>query len=96
MLAAIKNRDKEELVAFDIDVGLYMAYYYAALYVVVEGWKKTGFLSDPKIDALIDSPNTGLLKHYRHGVFHFKGDYFQKDFIDLYGSKGIVKWIHNV
>lgn len=49
---------------------IYMALWYGMLYVVVEGWKRLG-LSDPKVDTLLSSHNTELLKHYRNGTFHF-------------------------
>lgn len=55
----------------------YMSYWYAALYVVVEGWQRLG-LHDELIDELLDSPNVELLKLYRHGVFHFHEDYFNR------------------
>lgn len=55
----------------------YMSYWYAALYVVVEGWQRLG-LHDDRVDELLDSPNVELLKLYRHGVFHFHEDYFNQ------------------
>jgi hypothetical protein len=48
----------------------YMSYWYAGLYVVIEGWKGLG-LRDEKIDSLLDSPNVDLLRRYRNGVFSF-------------------------
>jgi hypothetical protein len=50
-----------------------MSYWYAALYVVIEGWRDLG-LADATIDALLQSPNVDLLKRYRNGVFHFQKD----------------------
>jgi hypothetical protein len=52
-----------------IEMNLSMSYWYGTLYVVIEGWKELK-LSDPKIDALLDSPNVELLRRYRNGVFH--------------------------
>jgi len=48
------------------------------MWVVIEGWRQLG-LKDPKIDKLLESPNIGLLKQFRHGVFHFRKDYFDNE-----------------
>lgn len=45
----------------------YMAYWYAGLYVVIEGWQELK-LSDEKIDVLLHSENVELLKRFRNGV----------------------------
>jgi hypothetical protein len=64
--------------SFDSDEGIvayaYMSYWYAALYVVVEGWQRLD-LHDDRVDALLSSEHIELLKLYRHGVFHFHEDY---------------------
>ncbi len=60
----------------------WMPYWYGALYVVVEGWQDLG-LTDDEIDGLLTSPNVGLLKRYRHGVFHYQRTYHDRRLIDL-------------
>lgn len=40
---------------FSSPVGVYMTYFYSALYLVIEGWKELK-LSDEKIDKLIAPP----------------------------------------
>ncbi len=65
---------------------LYMGFWYAGLYVVIEGWHELG-LSDPAINALLESPNIDLLKRYRHGVCHFQREYFDKRFTDFVGAQ---------
>ena len=45
------NHEKNE-----VEIFMYMSYWYATLYVVIEGWKNLKF-SDPKIDELLKSPN---------------------------------------
>jgi hypothetical protein len=45
----------------EIESFLYMSYWYAALYVVIEGWRELE-LADATIDALLQSPNVDLLK----------------------------------
>jgi hypothetical protein len=67
---AFSLKSDEGIVAF-----AYLCYWYAALYVVVEGWKKLE-LHDPQVDELLKSPNVEFLKLYRHNVFHFHEDYF--------------------
>jgi hypothetical protein len=74
-------RSRGESFSMKTDNGIrgyaYLSYWYAALYVVVEGWQKLG-LYDDEIDRLLESPNVELLKLYRHGVFHFHEDYFNE------------------
>lgn len=54
---------------FISDYGLFLSHWYAALYVVIEGWKETK-LSDPTIDSLLSSENVDLLKRFRNGIYH--------------------------
>ena len=75
---------------------MFMSYWSATLYVVAEGWQKLG-LTDPVIDALLADPHLALLKQYRHGVFHFQADYFDKryrDFTDL--GQPAITWAHRL
>lgn len=65
------------------------------MYVVIEGWKELG-LSDPEVDALLESENVQLLKRYRNGVFHFQRDYFDDRFFDFMKAQGTVSWIRSV
>jgi hypothetical protein len=75
----------------------YMSYWYAALYVVVEGWQKLG-IHDSKIDELLSSPNVELLKRYRHGVFHFHEDYFNRHLTTPFVERGEnpVVWVREL
>lgn len=75
---------------------LYMSYWYAGLYVVVEGWRRLA-LEDEEIDRLLASPNVGLLKRYRHGVFHFQPAYYDKRFVRLIDEgKDVVRWVRDL
>ena len=71
----------------------YMSYWYAGLYVVIEGWRELG-LTDIKIDELLNSDNVDLLRLYRNGVFHYQKDYFSKK-CEGFVAKGkeTVKWV---
>jgi hypothetical protein len=62
---------------------MYLSYWYAGLYVVCEGWQELK-LSDPEIDALLKSPHLGVLKRFRHAVYHFQPDYFDKRFMNAF------------
>lgn len=78
------------------DVGLYMSYWYAGLYVVVEGWQELK-LYDEKINLLLQSPYVELLKRYRNGVFHFQKDDFDRRFSDLIDiGADTAKWIYDL
>jgi hypothetical protein len=75
---------------------LYMSYWYAALYVVIEGWRSLG-LSDAEIDALLESPNVALLKRYRNGVFHFQRTYYDERFLGLIrDGEDAVAWVRSL
>lgn len=77
------------------DLGLFLSYWYAALYVVVEGYRDLG-LSDPAVDSLLQSPKVDLLRRYRNGVFHFQKNYFDSRLTDLYGTEGTVDWVREL
>jgi hypothetical protein len=58
-----------------IDRTAYMSYWYAGLYVVVEGWRRLR-LRDARIEELLKQPDmVRLLKQYRNAVFHFSTTY---------------------
>lgn len=59
------------------DQFLYMSLWYACLYVLIEGWLQLK-LSDPEVDALLESPNVDLLERFRNGVFHYQRDYWDE------------------
>jgi hypothetical protein len=71
---------------------IYMDFWYAGLYVVIEGWMELK-LTDPAIDKLLSSPNVELLKRYRHGVCHFQKKYFDPRFMNLIHDKSVVAWL---
>lgn len=80
--STLKNKDKLDPIRFKIDSFLYMSYWYAELYVVIDGWNELG-LQDNAVNTLLQSPNVNLLKRYRNGVFHFQKEYFDKRFIEF-------------
>ena len=77
---------------FADDPGLLMSHWYAALYVVVEGYVESCF-QDAIIDDMLISKNVDLLKRYRHGVCHFQEKYFDGRFTDFMGSPDSAQWV---
>ena len=68
----------QDLAAFEIfsgPRGNFMYYWYASLYVVVRGFRSLKLI-DPRINALLASPNVKTLRRCWNGVFHFQPDYF--------------------
>ena len=81
---------------FADDIGIFMSYWYAGLFVVVEGWQELG-LNDPKIDSLLDSPHVEELRRYRNGVCHFQKNYFDERFGEICrDSPSSVPWVREL
>lgn len=75
---------------------IFMSYWYGGLYVVVEGWRDLR-LVDEEVDRLLASPNVGLLKRYRNGVFHYQRQYFDKRFVELIrDGTDVVEWVRDL
>lgn len=87
--------DKSIRAEFADDTGLFLAQWYTALYVVIEGWKELK-LSDSAIDRLIASPNTELLRRFRNGLCHFQGRYFDARFSEVITAEGLVEWVREL
>jgi hypothetical protein len=77
------------------DSMVFLSHWYAALFVVIEGWGRLS-LSDSKVGTLLSSPNVTLLKEFRHGVSHFEPTYFSSRFIDFFKAKDIVPWVREL
>jgi len=91
-----KNPNWESDRKAQIESRLYMSYWYAGLYVVIEGWRELK-LQDEKIGILLQSPNTNLLHRYRNGVFHFQAKYDDPRFEDFYNkAQEPVKWVREL
>ena len=77
------------------DRGLFLSQWYAALFVVVEGWQVIQ-LSDPEINALLSSPNVDLLRRFRNGVCHYQRNYNDPRFLDLLQAQDVVPWVRHL
>ncbi len=92
----LENKEKMEKQRFDIDSFLYISYWYGGLYVVIEGWKELA-LQDDAVNSLLDSPNVGILRRYRHGVFHFQKEYYDKRFTEfMTEGQNCVVWVRQL
>ena len=93
--AALEDANRAALDLFAGPRGNFMFYWYASLYVVVEGFQKL-HLNDPTIDALIESPNANVLRRCRNGVFHFRPAYFSARSLRLISAPGFASWVREV
>jgi hypothetical protein len=93
-------RDRGEAFSMNTDEGLralaYMSYWYASLWVVVEGWQKLG-LHDDEVDRLLASPLTEKLHLFRHWVLHYHETYFNDPLTEpLIGNADAVEWVRSL
>lgn len=95
--STLGNKEPDEPVRaeFADDTCMFLAQWYTALYVVIEGWQELK-LSDSEIDRLIASPNTELLRRFRNGVCHFQGQYFDARFSEVITAEGLVGWVREL
>jgi len=78
------------------DYGVFMFYWYAGLYVLIEGFKELN-LKDAKIEQLLQSPNVEALRLVRNATFHFQKDgIISKKIIPFLESKDSVPWVHSL
>lgn len=96
VIVATKDMESSVESTWADDYGLFMAHWYGALYVVVEGWKDMG-LKDQVVDKMLESSNVKLLKRFRHGAFHFQKEYFDSRFTNFWdNSKQTVPWVRQL
>jgi hypothetical protein len=76
--------------------GIGMAYFYSAMYVLIEAWKKLGY-RDPKIDFLLESHFVDLLRRFRNATFHFQRDFVSAKWAAfIEEGKESSKWIREL
>jgi hypothetical protein len=83
------------MIWFADDAGLFLSYWYAALYVVVEGWHELK-CQDLEIDHFLTSPNVQHLRRYRNGVCHFHRKYLDERFLEITASADSVQWVRSL
>jgi hypothetical protein len=80
---------------FATDPPIFMSYWYAGLYVVIEGWLELG-CHDEEIDRLLESPNVDILRRYRNAVCHFQREYFHRKFFEMFSASGTADWVREL
>jgi hypothetical protein len=70
----------------------YLSYWYAGLYVVIEGWRELR-LSDKRVDPLVSSSSVGVLRRWRNGAFHFQRRYVDQRFLEWVRAPGAGEWL---
>jgi hypothetical protein len=82
----------------EFDAAAALGFFYASLYVVIEGWHELK-LDDDEIDGLIASGNTDLLRRFRNGIFHFQHDFDDDRFLgflnDAHEPVGWARRLHS-
>ena len=95
IIASAPNLEENPLLWFANETGLFLSYWYAALYVVIEGWQTLG-LQDEELNLLLASPNVEHLRRYRNGVCHFQHKYLDERFLAMMSSRDSVQWVRSL
>ena len=70
----------------------YQNYWFASLYVVIEGWEQIG-LRDKDVDPLRNTENRDLLRRYRNAILHFQPDFTDTRFTDfIFAHRDTYPW----
>ena len=69
-----------------------MSYWYASLYVVVEGYRELD-LHDPEIDQLIDSATVDKLRRFRNAVYHYQELWLSPKRLDFLQEESGPEWL---
>src|SRR5260370_42549732 len=72
-----------------------MYYWYASLYVVVQGFRNQRLI-DPRINALLASPNVKALRRWWNGVLHYEPDYFSATLLEPIQSPNFIGWVREL
>ena len=77
------------------DYGVFMLYWCAALYVVIEGFRKLK-RRDEKIEELLRSPNVDALRLLRNATFHFQNEFVSPKVMTFLRAKGSGTWLRSL
>lgn len=91
----IRERGVPDAVGDGIEHMMYMSYWYAGTYVVVEGYEELD-LSNERIDSLLQSDMLDRLRRFRNGVYHFQPDYFDARQQELLTEKDSTPWLREL
>jgi hypothetical protein len=84
-------------VVWSKDTEIVMSLWYANVYVVIEGWRETGY-NEPTLDELLKDPLVDHLRIFRNQVFHCQKDYDNPKLLRFLGendaaAKAATDWI---
>jgi len=94
-VAALQDPDLAAFELFSGPRGNFMYYWYASLCVVVQGFRNLK-LVDPRVDALLASPNVKALRRCWNGVFHFQPDYFSAKLLEPMQASDFIGWVREL
>jgi len=92
---AVQDPNREALELFAGPRGNFMYYWYGSLYVVVEGFLASK-LHDPRLTALLRSPNTDRLRRCWRVAFHFQPDYFSEELLEATKEPDFTRWVREL
>ena len=94
-VAALQDPDLAAFELFSGPRGNFLYYWYASLCVVVQGFRNLK-LVDPRVDALLASPNVKALRRCWNGVFHFQPDYFSAKLLEPMQAPDFIGWVREL
>ena len=76
---------------------MFMSYWFATLFVIIEGYRALE-LSSSRLDSLLaQKDNVDLLRRYRNGIFHFQPGYFDARVTELLDQADVaLPWAEDV
>jgi hypothetical protein len=89
------DAEAKHMMLFADDCGVFMSYWYAGFYVVVEGFRELE-LKDDKVEALLQSPNTEFLRLMRNATFHYQQEFFSPKMMHFIKSADSVPWVRSM
>jgi hypothetical protein len=94
-VAALQDPDLAAFELFSSPRGSFMCYWYASLYVVVQGFRNLKLI-DPRINALLASPNVKALRRCWNSVFRYQPDYFSATLLESIQSPDFIGWVREL
>lgn len=81
-----------------MDDQIALSLWYAAVYVVIEGWRSVN-LADAELDVLLADSHVDKLRRFRNQVFHYQREYDNPRLLEFLGSddadaRAATNWIN--
>ncbi|WP_100809981.1 MULTISPECIES: hypothetical protein [unclassified Microbacterium] len=83
-----------------LDDQIAMSFWYATVYIVIEGWRKAG-LADSDVDLLLSDDRVDRLRRFRNQVFHYQREYDNPRLLEFLGTgdddaQAATQWIRRI